>query len=483
MLFNSLTYLLFLLVVVMLYWSFSCRARQFLIFLSSLIFYGFWKIEFLALLLIVTAIDWRMALVMNKYSNNSRLYLLFITLFIQLGFLFYFKYSIFFVDNGVNLAQFIGIELSPKVLNIILPLGISFYTFQSISYIVDVYRRSIKPETSYLIYACYMTFFPQLVAGPILRANEVIPQFKNYNKFNLDNFNIGGRLIINGLFLKVVLADSIAPLVDDGYSMPLASISALDVWTLAFLFGFQIYFDFSAYSQIAIGSAKLLGISFPSNFNFPYLATSPKKFWERWHISLSSWIRDYLYAPLTGIKNNNNSTKGLTVVTDIKKIKSLFLTWGIMGFWHGANWTFILWGIYHAVIIVCYRLIKNYSKISFGNSILNSIIGFAITLPIIMLGWIPFRANSIFDTFNMWAKIFDPFSYTWLGMKENTYIITFLILLGILITFLFNKKILPYIKIKFYFIFIVSEILTLALVLFFVIIFFKTTNQFIYFQF
>jgi D-alanyl-lipoteichoic acid acyltransferase DltB (MBOAT superfamily) len=188
----------------------------------------------------VTVIDWRMAILMNKSSNNSRLYLLLINLFIQLGLLFYFKYLIFFVDSGINLAQFIGVELSPVVLNIILPLGISFYTFQSISYIVDVYRRSIKPERSYLIYACYVTYFPQLVAGPILRANEIIPQFKNYSKFNLNNFNIGGRLIINGLFLKVVLADNIAPLVDNGYSLPLASISALDVWTLAFLFGFQI---------------------------------------------------------------------------------------------------------------------------------------------------------------------------------------------------------------------------------------------------
>jgi len=431
----------------------------------------------------VTVIDWRMAILMNKSSNNSRLYLLLITLFIQLGLLFYFKYLIFFVDSGINLAQFIGVELSPVVLNIILPLGISFYTFQSISYIVDVYRRSIKPERSYLIYACYVTYFPQLVAGPILRANEIIPQFKNYNKFNLNNFNIGGRLIINGLFLKVVLADNIAPLVDNGYSLPLESISALDVWTLAFLFGFQIYFDFSAYSQIAIGSARLMGISFPNNFNFPYMAVSPRDFWQRWHISLSSWVRDYLYAPLAGIKAHNNSTKGLAVATDTKKISSLFLTWGIMGFWHGANWTFILWGIYHAVIIFFYRLIKNYFRLFFKNSTLNSIIGFAITLPIIMLGWIPFRAKSSFDTFNMWAKIIDPLSYTWLGMRENIYIITLLILLGILVIFLFNRKILPYIKIKFYIVFIVFDIIATALILFFTIIFFKTNNQFIYFQF
>jgi len=483
MLFNTLTYLLFLLAIIILYWSFSLRRRLYLIFISSLIFYGFWKVEFLALLLIVTVIDWRMAILMNKSSNNSRLYLLLINLFIQLGLLFYFKYLIFFVDSGINLAQFIGVELSPVVLNIILPLGISFYTFQSISYIVDVYRRSIKPERSYLIYACYVTYFPQLVAGPILRANEIIPQFKNYSKFNLNNFNIGGRLIINGLFLKVVLADNIAPLVDNGYSLPLASISALDVWTLAFLFGFQIYFDFSAYSQIAIGSARLMGISFPDNFNFPYLAVSPKDFWQRWHISLSSWVRDYLYAPLAGIKANNNSTKGLAVATDKKKISSLFLTWGIMGFWHGANWTFILWGIYHAVIIFFYRLIKNYFKLSFKNSILNSIIGFSITLPVIMLGWIPFRAKSSFDTFNMWAKIIDPLSYTWLGMRENIYIITLLILLGILTIFLFDRRILPYIKIKFYIVFIVCDIIATALILFFTIIFFKTNNQFIYFQF
>ena len=241
-----------------------------------------------------------------------------------------------------------------------MPLGISFYTFQTISYVVDVYRKVINHEPNFFIYGCYVTFFPQLVAGPILRANEVIPQFKNHINFKYEYLNIGIRRILYGLFLKVVLADNIAPLVDLGFSTDNNSLSAIDIWTLSFLFGFQIYFDFSAYSHIAIGSAKLLGITFPENFNFPYVSSSPKEFWQRWHISLSSWIRDYLYLPIAGVKFQKNSIGGLPVEVHQdhrNKIKSLFITWSIMGLWHGANWTFLIWGLYHAIIIFSYRLI------------------------------------------------------------------------------------------------------------------------------
>ena len=226
-----------------------------------------------------------------------------ISLITNLGLLVYFKYLIFFANNAIGFANLLGAEIDLIALKIILPLGISFYTFQTISYTVDVYRGFIKPEKIFCSICMLCNFFPQLVAGPILRAKEVIPQFVNRSSFSLDHLMIGLRFILFGLFLKVVLADNISILVDRGFIINVADLSAIDVWTLAFLFGFQIYFDFSGYSYIAIGSARMMGIVFPNNFNFPYISSSPKEFWQRWHISLSSWIRDYLYLPLNKKKS------------------------------------------------------------------------------------------------------------------------------------------------------------------------------------
>ena len=343
MLFNSLTYLSLLFFVVILFWNLSGRSRFFLIFISSLTFYGFWKIEFIILLLFSTISDWLISHQIVKHENKIKKKFLLLSLIINLSLLFYFKYLIFFSENTFGLLNLMGFKIDPILLKIILPLGISFYTFQTISYTVDVYRKVIKPEKDFIVYACYVTFFPQLVAGPILRAREVISQFKKKNNFNWDYITDGFRRVLYGLFLKVVLADNIAPLVNSGFDLSLETLSAIDVWTLAFLFGLQIYFDFSGYSHIALGSAKMIGISFPENFNFPYLANSPKDFWQRWHISLSSWVRDYIYLPLLGVKYQVSSKGGLANATLNKNDqKPLFITWGLMGLWHGANWTFIL---------------------------------------------------------------------------------------------------------------------------------------------
>ena len=279
MIFNSLTYFVLLFSVVLLYWLLPYRTRLLLIFSSSLIFYGFWRVEFLPVMLISVIVDYVISIRMPQSTQQTKKRLLLISLVVNLGLLFYFKYLIFFSENAVGPANLLGAEVDPLVLKIILPLGISFYTFQTISYSVDVYRGIIKPEKDFILYACYVTFFPQLVAGPVLRATEVIPQFAKRPPFSWTDVAVGLRRIVYGLFLKVVLADNIAPLVETGYSMPVDTMSALDVWTLAFLFGFQIYLDFSAYSHIAIGSALLMGIHFPENFNFPYLSNSPKDFW------------------------------------------------------------------------------------------------------------------------------------------------------------------------------------------------------------
>ncbi len=418
---------------------------------------------------------------MTDRTERQRTLLLLVSLTVNLGLLFYFKYLIFFADNAIGLANLFGAELDPIAINIILPLGISFYTFQTISYTVDVYRRRIAAERDYILYACFVVYFPQLVAGPILRAAEVLHQLAHRVPFTWDDIFTGARRVLYGLFLKVVIADNIGPLVDSGFAMPLATMSALDVWTLAFLFGFQIYFDFSAYSHIALGSARMMGICFPENFNFPYLATSPKDFWRRWHISLSSWIRDYLYLPLAGIKVHDRSIGGLaTATTDRRHTTSLFLTWGIMGLWHGANWTFLLWGLYHAAVITIYRQVEPATRglahwVRWWG-------GVAITLPVMMLAWIPFRAESLSATFAMWAKLFEPAAYTWLGMRENVYLVAALVLLGIFLTYGVKEKLLPRLA-KMPVWAWSGDTLSVAVMTALVIVFLRPINQFIYFQF
>lgn len=480
MIFNSLVYLILLFLVVILYWNFSSKARLLLIFFSSLLFYSFWRIEFVFLLLFSVTVDWLIANKIYSCKENLRRKYLFCSIFINLGLLFYFKYLLFFSNNAIGLMNLIGMNINPIALNIILPLGISFYTFQTISYVVDVYRKHILPEKNFLLYACYVTFFPQLIAGPILRASEVINQFKFKKKFSHSFIINGIRRLVYGFFLKVVLADGISPLVDNGFSQSPEFLTALDIWTLAFLFGFQIYFDFSGYSHIAKGSAQMIGINFPENFNFPYFSSSPKDFWRRWHISLSSWIRDYLYSPLTQTKALNVSKGGLNNEVSSSRTLALFITWSIMGFWHGANWTFLIWGLYHAFFIVIYR-ITLLIKFRIPNIIKNQF-GFLVTLPIIMLSWIPFRANSLSDSLMMWSKVFSLNSYFAFGLRENTYLITFLILIGMIITYQLrdhifqkstkNKKLL-----------FIFDSLFICTLFSFVLIYFQSIDQFIYFQF
>ena len=393
MLFNSITFLTMLILTLSIYWMINDNLKIKFIFFSSLIFYGFWRFEFIFLILLSAIVDYYLALKIFQSSKKLKKRLLVLSIFFNLSILFIFKYLNFFVDNAFSIIKFFGYKLDPILFNIILPLGISFYTFHTIIYKVDVYRGVIKPEKSFFNYAAYVTFFPQLIAGPILRAGEVIPQFLKMNKFNLNSLYKGLQRVIYGLFLKVVFADNISYLVDQGFSTSYLHLSGFDVWTLAFLFGFQIYFDFSAYSHIAIGCARMFGLKFPENFNFPYMSRSPKEFWKRWHISLSSWIRDYLYLPLSKIKSNKSSTEGIGGELSVSKSNlSLFITWGIMGFWHGANWTFFLWGIFHSFVIYLYRII---SKVNNHNLSFIKNFGFFITMPVIMLGWIPFRSTSL----------------------------------------------------------------------------------------
>lgn len=487
MIFNSATYLLFLAVAVCLFWLLPTRQRLWMIFTASLTFYGFWRPEFLAVLLFSATTDYFVArrIEATEFLVRRRLWLA-VSLTANIGLLFYFKYLLFVVDNATAVMRIFGAEVQSPVLNIVLPLGISFYTFQTISYTVDVYRKFIPAERDFILYGCFVTFFPQLVAGPILRARELLHQLSAKPCFRLDTFVSGLRRILFGLFLKVVLADNISPLVDDGFSQPISGMSALDVITLAFLFGFQIYFDFSAYSHIAIGSARLMGIQFPENFNFPYMASSPREFWRRWHISLSSWIRDYLYLPLLGAKVQDRSIGGLAVATQDQckgmrhPMLVLFLTWAIMGFWHGANWTFVVWGLYHAALISAYRgLSVQFDKLPIY---VRKWGGWAITLPLAMLGWIPFRAQTVGDTFDMFAKLVSPHEYLYLGMRENTYLVAAIVFVSMLSAYLFHERVHQWFEVR-PLRRSIGETALMGVVVASVFVFLRPISQFIYFQF
>ena len=284
----------------------------------------------------------------------------------------------------------------------------------------------------------------------------------------------------------MVLADNIAPFVDEGFLQNPLYLSAVDIWTLAFLFGLQIYFDFSAYSSIAIGSALLMGIKIPENFNYPYFSSSPKEFWQRWDISLSSWIRDYLYLPLLGVRVRDNEVGGSNLAHVSDEIGSLrvatfalFLTWGIMGLWHGSTWGFIAWGIYHACLIFFYRKISIYINLPKN---VSNFVGWIITLPLIMLSWILFRAKDLNDAFYMLSKVADFNQYSWLGMRENTYLVTATLFICTGLWFLTTNYLKSCNRCPYPLIFIFKTAF-LSFVIFMVFIFFRPINQFIYFQF
>lgn len=488
MIFNSVTYFVFLIIVVGVYWTVSERIKLWLLFLSGIVFYGFWRVEFLPVMFATATIDYYMSLLIYKTPDSEKkkrlLYLVF-SLVANLGLLAYFKYLNFFTQNVSQISHMLGFNFSIPIYDIILPLGISFYTFESISYTVDVYRKHIKPEKDYVSYGAFITFFAHLVAGPILRAGELIGQLKVRPAFKIEFLSDGVQRILYGLFLKVFLADNISPLVDQGFALNTASMSALDVWTLAFLFGFQIYFDFSAYSHIAIGSSKLLGIKIPENFNFPYVAYSFKNFWQRWHISLSSWIRDYLYLPLMGAKVKGKIEGGIgesinNDPTQKKKNQMLFITWAIMGLWHGANWTFVFWGVYHATLVFIERILTPWrNKIPHT---LGRFLGWSITLPLVMLSWVPFRAQSMSQVTAMFSKLIQPKAYLFLGMRENVYLVTAIMFLLFSIAYLTTEYLAEIVERYQYASFAINIIKYAALTIL-VFTFLRPINQFIYFQF
>ena len=341
MLFNSLEFLLFLPTVFVLYWFVfknQLRAQNILLLVASYVFYGWWDWRFLSLIIASTFLDYFVALALQKNDSSlKRKYLLGLSLLGNLGMLGFFKYYNFFVESWVEAWANLGITMEVSTLKIILPVGISFYTFQTLSYTIDVYRKEMQPTKNFIDFAAFVTFFPQLVAGPIERASHLLPQFYKKRLFSYDLAVSGIHLILWGLFKKVVIADSCAIYVNEIFG----NYDKLDSLTLllgSVYFAFQIYGDFSGYSDMAIGFARLFGFNLMLNFNYPYFSRDIAEFWRRWHISLSTWFRDYIYIPLGG------SQVGLWF-----QVRNTFIIFLVSGFWHGANWTFLVWGFLNAL--------------------------------------------------------------------------------------------------------------------------------------
>lgn len=486
MFFNSLSYLVFLAVVFILYWQIPRRMGRWWLLLASIIFYGFWKIEFLCLIVFSAFVDFYVSLRINDaITKRRRMSWLITSLVINLGLLLCFKYTYFIADNITMMGSLFGMDWHIPLGTIILPLGISFYTFVSLSYTIDVYRRLIDPVRDFGLYLTYVMFWPHMLAGPILRGHELITQLKRGHRFSMENTIAGIKGIISGLFLKVALADQLAPLVDSAFSTNTANLGGLDVWTMAFGFGFQIYFDFAGYSMIAIGSARLLGIHFPENFNWPYLASSPRDFWKRWHITLSSWVRDYLYLPLIGARYRDHSDGGIDIQVENGRASAyrlncaLFLSWFIMGLWHGARWNFALWGIWHASLIFVYRSVKGH--FDWIPKQLLSLAGWCITTPMVMLGWITFRAGSLEHTFELFSKVVHISSYRGLAFRENFYLLVFTLIIGMFCLYALKNSRAAIVQNKF--IRQGADVLALSIMIFIIFIFLKPVNQFIYFQF
>ena len=388
MLFNSIDFAIFLPIIFILYWFVAKRLlplQNVLIVIASYVFYAWWDYRFLSLIVLSTLVDYSIARLIGRETNlNKRKTLLLISLGFNLGLLGFFKYFNFFIDSWVDTWRAVGVEMQISSLNIILPVGISFYTFQTLSYTIDVYRQKLEPSKNLVQFMAYVAFFPQLVAGPIERATKLLPQFQKERTFNTQFAMSGVYLIIWGLFKKVVVADNCAFFVNQLFESS-GNYSSLELVFGAILFGFQIYGDFSGYSDIAIGVARLFGFSLMTNFSFPYFSRNIAEFWRRWHISLSTWFRDYVYIPLGGSRGSK-----------FLKIRNVMLVFLISGFWHGANWTFLVWGCIHGLLFLPLLLTnKNRSYLSSTQLSLSQLPKILVTFSLVILAWVFFRADSL----------------------------------------------------------------------------------------
>lgn len=398
MIFNSFEYAIFLPVVFAVYWLVlgkSVRGQNIFILAASYLFYGWWDWRFLSLLIFSSAFDyfvgWR---IHQAGMSRHRQVLVALSVIVNMGILGFFKYFNFFVDSLKTSLGAVGVSLDVSTLHIILPVGISFYTFQSMSYTLDVYRRHITPTKDLVAFLAYVAYFPQLVAGPIERAGSMLPQILAPRSFNWERAKDGLRRILWGLFKKVVIADNLAPLVNGAFAGN-ASFSGSSLALATVYFAFQIYCDFSAYSDIAIGSSQLLGIRLMQNFNYPYFSRSPGEFWKRWHISLSTWFRDYVYIPLGGSRRS-----------PARSSINLMITFLASGLWHGASWNFILWGFLNGLLVLVSGRVSRRGSPSFSR--VGTFLKMILTFALVCLGWVFFRSPTLTVALDIVAEIISP---------------------------------------------------------------------------
>ena len=478
MLFNSFDFALFLPIVFILYWfvlKTNLRIQNLLILTASYVFYGWWDWRFLSLIIFSSCVDYFVGIALQKENNKGkRKALLLVSIFVNLGFLGFFKYFNFFIESFADAFTFFGHSLNVKRLNIILPVGISFYTFQTLSYSIDIYKKKLEPTKDVIAFFAFVSFFPQLVAGPIERATNLLPQFYKKRTFNYNQAVDGLRQILWGFFKKIVIADNCAkilnPVFENYQDYPGSSLLLA-----AILFAFQIYGDFSGYSDIAIGTSRLFGFNLMQNFAFPYFSRNIGEFWRRWHISLSTWFRDYVYIPLGGSREGR-----------AKALRNVLIIFVVSGFWHGANWTFIVWGLLHAVYFIPSLLmnknrkyLENMEASSLG-TLLKEAINIFITFFLVVIAWVFFRAESVTIAF---AYLKQMFSSSLIQMPSD---IPFKLLLLISIMLLvewINRKQKHGLWINTS---LIPQIVRLAIylgIIFSIILFGATSESFIYFQF
>jgi len=435
MLFNSIEFLLFFPVVAALYFAVPHRYRWILLLVASYFFYMCWKPEYAILMIISTFIDYWAALQMGRHKTKKKRkkYLIF-SLVANFGLLFSFKYFNFFSGSLTSIFQHFDLAYNFPTLKVLVPVGISFYTFQTISYGIDVYRGVKEPERHLGIFALYVSFFPQLVAGPIERSTNLLPQLRQKHEFDYTRISNGLKLALWGLFKKIVIADRLAIVVNQVYNNP-AEHSGMTLIIATYFFAIQILCDFSGYSDIAIGTAKVFGVDLMMNFNRPYLSKSISEFWQRWHISLSTWFKDYLYIPLGGNR-----------VSAWKLYRNIMIVFLLSGLWHGANWTFIVWGILHGFYLL-FSLWTRKIRSSVSDFLqldqfpmIHKCIKVFITFNLVSLAWIFFRANSFSDAVYIITHLFNGFSIAPSGILTKQMFMCCIVIVPLVIVDMVERK-------------------------------------------
>ncbi|MDB4402828.1 MBOAT family protein [Algibacter sp.] len=483
MLFNSLEFFIFLPIVFILYWFVfkkHLKTQNIILLIASYVFYGMWDWRFLSLILLSTIVDYFVGIKIDSITDKPlRKRWLWVSVFFNISLLGFFKYYNFFVDSWVDMVSFFGYEMqSTWTLKVILPVGISFYTFQTMSYSFDIYYKKLKPTKNFLSFAAFVSFFPQLVAGPIERASNLLSQILNKRTFSYEQSVSGLKLVLWGLFKKIVIADSLGPIVDDifsNYTTYPASTLILGVT----LFSFQVYGDFSGYSDIAIGTAKLFGIELMSNFKFPHFSRNVAEYWQRWHVSLSTWFRHYIYIPLGGSRGSK-----------LKSVRNIIIIFLVSGFWHGANWTFIFWGAFHALVFIPVFLMGRntiYKDSVVGQNTLFPTLAeigqVLLTFGIVTFSRIFFRSESITDAFGFIKQILFNFSYETYEHPMGYRMVDFyvLVVLFVFYEYLIRKDERSPFKFKSK----VIRFVLYALIIFVMLLFYDDSvdRSFIYFQF